>query len=233
MGTKLLVTGGKGLLASELRKHIKATFIDREEMDITDLDSIKAGFKKYQPETVVHLAAWTDVAGAEYNKLECYRVNVWGTEQLARRSPTFIYMSTEYVFDGERGNYHEKHIPNPVNFYSLTKLLGEFEARLAKRHSVLRCLFKPRPYKHDQCPTDMWTSGDYVDVMARKIALAINHAHELPELLHIGGERKSLFDLAKQTHPEVKAIKRLSLPLRLPRDTSLDTTLWGMLKYEK
>lgn len=233
MANKLLITGGNGLLASELKKHLKkAIYIDIEDMDITNLESIKAGMNKYDPDVVVHLAAFTDVAGSETNKKDCYRVNVWGTEQLARRSPVFIYMSTEYVFDGEKGYYHENHIPNPVNFYALTKLLGERAAESAKRYSVIRTLFKPRPYPHQMVPTDMWTSGDYVDVMAEHIATAINHAHELPKLIHIGEERKNLFELAKESRPEVKPIKRLSLPIRLPRDTSLDCSMWEMLNYD-
>lgn len=232
MPTPLLITGGNGLLATELKKHLKAVYLGRDEMDITNLDSIKAGFKKYQPAIVLHLAAYTDVAGAEVNKKECYRINVWGTEELARRSPLFIYMSTEYIFDGEKGNYHENHLPNPVNFYSLTKLLGEYGARRARRYTIIRTLFKARPFKHDYVPTDMWTSGDYVDVAAKRIACAIRHAGELPKVIHLGGERINLFDLAKQTKPDVKPIKRINLPIRLPRDTSLDTTLWRMLKYD-
>lgn len=229
---KILVTGGNGLMASELKKILPATYIDRQEMDIANLDSIKTGMKKYCPDIVLHLAAYTDVAGAESEKKECYRVNVWGTEQLAKRSPIFVYMSTEYVFDGEKGNYHEGDIPNPVNFYSLTKLLGEYGAMKAKRHSIIRLLFKPRPYKHDVVPTDMWTSGDYVDVISRKVKAAIDNIKTLPRLIHVGGPRQNLYELALKTNPKVKPIKRLNLPIRLPRDTSLDTTLWGMLKYD-
>lgn len=233
MDTRLLVTGGKGLLATHLKPLIDGFFIDKEEMDITDIDSIKAAFKRYNPHVVVHLAAFTDVAAAESRKKECWNVNVKATEELAKRSPIFVYMSTEYVFDGEKGYYNESHIPNPVNFYSLTKLMGEKEAEKARRYSIIRTLFKPRPYKHNLVPTDMWTSGDYVDVIARKIAVAIENVHFLPKLVHIGGERKNLYEMALKTNPKAKPVKRASLPIRLPRDTSLDCTLWGMLKYEK
>ena len=238
MTTKLLLTGSKGLLGTELKKllaknkDLKVIPTDIGEMDITKKESIKAAFKKYQPDVVAHLAAYTDVAKAEYEKRLCYRTNVYGTKQIALRTPFLIYISTEYVFDGEKGDYNEGSIPNPVNFYSLTKLLGEFEAQKARKYCIIRTLFKPKPYKHDMVPCDMWTSGDYIDVMAKKIALAISNFGRLPRVIHIGTERKNLYQLAKKTNEKVIPIRRNSLPIRLPRDTSLDTTLWQML-FEK
>lgn len=233
---KLLVTGGSGLMGKTLQPLYPADWTvscpSHQELDITKRESIKAAFKKYAPEAVLHLAAFTDVAAAEYKKKLCFTTNVYATKELALRSPLFIYLSTEYVFDGERGGYNEGAIPNPVNFYSLTKLLGEYSARQARRYCVIRTLFKPRPYKHPMVPADMWTSGDYVDVIAKKLIVALAHAKELPRTLHIGTGRKSLIELARQTRKDVVGGSRSSLPVRLPRDTSLDTTLWEMLKWE-
>lgn len=228
---ELLITGSKGLLGTELKKHLRGIFIDAKEMDITNKESIRTAFREYDPEVVLHLAAFTDVAGAEYKKKECYRMNVWATEQLAIRSPVFIYVSTEHVFDGEKGDYHEGHIPNPVNFYSLTKLMGEIKTEKARKHVVIRTLFKPDPYPDAIVPTDMWTSGDYVSVIAPMIAKAVNGWQKLPRVIHIGGQRKNLFQLAQQTR-EVTPTKRINMPIKLPRDTSLNTDLWRML-YEK
>ncbi len=228
-----MITGGKGLLASHLKKYFKdAVFVDIEEMDLTNKDSIKAAFQKYQPEVVLHLGAYTDVGKAEYEKRECYKVNVFGTEQVAVRSPRLIYMSTEYVFDGEKGNYKEGDVPAPVNFYSMTKLLGEYVATKSPRYSIIRGLFKPSPYPHPAVPTDMWTSGDYVEVMAKKVALAVENEATLPKVIHIGTGRKNLYQLALKTR-KVQPMKRISIPVRLPRDTSLNTMLWDQLKYER
>lgn len=227
-----MITGGKGLLASHLKQYFKdAIFVDREEMDLTSVDSIKVAFQKYKPDVVLHLGAYTDVGKAEYEKRECYRVNVFGTEQLAVRSPRFIYMSTEYVFDGEKGNYKEGDVPAPVNFYSMTKLLGEFVATKSPKYSIIRTLFKPSPYPHPVVPTDMWTSGDYVEIIAERVARAVNNEATLPKVINIGTGRKNLYQLALRTRM-VQPTKRVSIPVRLPRDTSLNTMLWDQL-YER
>ena len=71
-----------------------------------------------------------------------------------------------------------------------------------------------------------------MDVIAKKLIIALAHAKELPRTLHIGTGRKSLIELARQTRKDVVGGSRSSLPVRLPLDTSLDTTLWEMLKWE-
>jgi len=177
----------------------------------------------------VHSAAYTDVAMAETERELCYQTNVIGTRNLASLGVPMLYISTEYVFDGEKGNYHEGDYPNPRNFYALTKLLGEYESRRT-RSVVVRCLFKPRPFEHACACVDQFTSGDYAEVIAKEIAVAIEKFNELPPTIHIGTGRKSTYDLAKQSR-EVIPITVESIGLvRLPRDTSLNTTLWESLK---
>lgn len=96
-------------------------------LDITS--SLSPSIINFKPEVIIHTAAYGDVDGCEVNKERAYRVNVLGTLnvfKLAREASSFlIYLSTDYVFDGERGDYKEYDIPNPVNYYGLTKLLGE------------------------------------------------------------------------------------------------------------
>lgn len=237
---RVLVTGGTGLMGKTLHELLldpnifdrqsMFNFVGSKQLDITQYGQVKKVVEHERPDIILHLAAYTDVAMAEVEKRKCYAANVLGTRYLAKFAKHLIYMSTEYVFDGERGNYHEDDIPNPVNFYSLTKLLGEHEASKAKKFTIIRTLFKPRPFKHQTVATDMWTSGDYVDVIAAELVKALSISEHLPRVLHIGTGKKNLFDLAKQTRKDVLAIKRLSLPIRLPRDTSLNTKVWEELK---
>jgi dTDP-4-dehydrorhamnose reductase len=231
---KLLVTGGNGLLGTELKKILSPAviFTDRDDADITDFHQVDRMMKFYQPDAVLHLAAYTSVNSAQNNKNLCYEVNVIGTRNVAILSKHLIYMSTEYIFDGEKGNYTEDDYPNPLNFYSLTKLLGEYEAVQAEKCTIIRTLFKPRPYKHPQCPVDMWTSGGYVDEIAGEIKEALLRIDKLPGILHIGIERINLFELAKQTRPDVLPIERKDLSVRLPKDTSLNTKIWESIKHD-
>lgn len=82
-----------------------------------------------EPDVVFHCAAITDVDKCELEKELALRINAEGTSKLAKLSSQFgaffVYISTDYVFDGSRGMYEETDPTNPVNHYGLTKLLGE------------------------------------------------------------------------------------------------------------
>jgi dTDP-4-dehydrorhamnose reductase len=235
----ILLSGGAGRLGTELKKLLPNIIAPNiKEWDITDADLCVAMIKKYQPDVVVHAAAYTDVAGAEKNKELCRRINVGGTRNVARAiietapATHLIYISTDYVFSGDRGNYQENDATDPVNFYAKTKLEGEKEAAAVRHHHIIRTSFKPRPFEHARACIDMWTAADYVDIVAKELALAIKHYDKLPDVIHIATARKSIFDLAEQTNPKVEPIKRSDIKsVILPKDTSLNISRW--LKFKK
>jgi len=234
----ILLSGGGGRLGTELKKLIPGIVAPGTgEWDIAKPADCRAVLKKYKPDVVVHAAAYTNVAKAEEEKDVCRRVNVEGTANVAWAikevlpQAHLIYISTDYVFSGDKGNYQEEDATKPVNFYALTKLEGEKEAARASHYHIIRTSFKPRPFEHPRACADMWTSADYVDVIAKEFALAIAHYQELPKVIHIATERKSVFALAKLTNPKVKPIKRADIKsVTLPKDTSLDISAWRELK---
>jgi dTDP-4-dehydrorhamnose reductase len=236
-----LLTGGSGILGQELQKHIECHAPSRKEWDIldsskfTETNKIYALFSmahKNGVKLIVHCAAFTDLNRAEKEKELCYQTNVIGTRNLASLGIPMLYISTEYVFDGEKGDYDEKSYPNPRNFYSLTKLLGEYESRRTKS-CVVRCLFKPTPFKHAFACVDQYTSGDTVRRIAEDLVIAIRNFDRLPETIHIGTERKSTFELAKRTRPNVKPCSVEDIKnVKLPKDTSLNISKWLKLKEE-
>ena len=166
---KIIGTGLSGLVGSrivELLQNIHE-FVDLSldsGVDITDFDQLKSVFDKHQDaEVVLHLAAFTDVNAAFKQKDDksglCYRVNVLGTENLAKlcreADKYLIHISTDFVFDGKNpptGGYTEKDIPFPIEWYGQTKLWSEKKVQqLSQNYIILRLAFpfkaKPSPKK--------------------------------------------------------------------------------------
>lgn len=221
----IMLTGGSGLLGQELQKHIECVAPSHEEFDILNPPK-----PPKDTHLIVHCAAYTDVVKAEEDRNDCYDVNCAGTRLVARLGLPIVYISTEYVFGGGKGNYSTYDTPDPQNFYALTKLIGEGFCMRAPASLVIRTLFKPRPFEHARACTDQWTSGDYVDVIAPLIADKIrgfegtNQGHFV---CHVGTERKSTYELAKRSRPDVEPCLRSDIKsIKLPMDTSLNTTLW-------
>lgn len=100
-----------------------------EEMDFTDPFQIHDVFEKIKPEVIVHAGAMSKPDECELDQMKAYLINVEGTVHLLINSAEFksffIFLSTDFVFDGERGMYSEEDIPKPVNYYGKTKFEAE------------------------------------------------------------------------------------------------------------
>lgn len=107
-------------------------------MDFTDPFSIHDVFGNIKPDVVVHAGAMSKPDECELDQIEAYLVNVEGSVQLLINSEElksfFVFISTDFVFDGERGMYKEDDVPRPVNYYGRTKLEAE-EAVKEYEHS--------------------------------------------------------------------------------------------------
>ena len=233
----ILLTGGSGRLGSELKALLPTiTTPSSTDLDITNVESVRRAVGKYEPDLIVHAAAYTDVGGAEKKRERCWHVNVEGTRNLVRVASEeglrFIHISTDYVFWGDRGGYREDDTPGPVrNTYALSKLVAEEVVRVLPEHLIIRTSFRPRAWPYPSAFDDLFTSQDYVDVIAPEVALAIRNFRHIPyDTLHIATERKSVFDLAQRRKPEVKHGKRSDASVALPSDISLDTSRWQTLK---
>jgi dTDP-4-dehydrorhamnose reductase len=98
-------------------------------MDFTDPFSIHDVFENIKPDVVAHAGAMSKPDECEMDQMKAYLVNVEGTVQLLINSEElrsfFIFLSTDFVFDGEKGMYSEDDTPRPVNYYGRTKLEAE------------------------------------------------------------------------------------------------------------
>ena len=210
----LLITGARGNLGVELVKVFPDSIgVGRGEFDITDKGEVAAFIEKIKPATAIHAAALTDVIKCERAQDLAWRTNIIGTENLVEALLTyapeayFVYISTACVFRGDRGDYGEDSMPNPINFYGLTKLLGEFAAKRMKNNLVIRTNFVPRaPWKHKKVFVDRWGTYLFADEVAWGIKDVIEK--KLTGVVHVCGSKKmSMFEVAQMVSPDVKPMK--------------------------
>jgi dTDP-4-dehydrorhamnose reductase len=142
---KILITGANGLLG----QHLIGQLLDKDynilatskgesrlpftesnkyryhELDITDGPHVNLFVNRERPDIIIHAAAMTQVDKCELNKVDCWNVNVTATRFLVDAAKEincrFIYISTDFVFDGLHGPYTEDAQPNPVNYYGSSK----------------------------------------------------------------------------------------------------------------
>jgi len=144
---RILVTGGRGMLGSALCPVLagehKPIEVDIDDFDVSSPSATDEVVKR-SPELVCHLAAATDVDGCEENAVRAYLTNSLGTRNVAlgcqRLNIPMLYLSTDYVFDGEKGEpYRELDEPRPINIYGRSKLQGEwYVSHLLKSFYIVR-----------------------------------------------------------------------------------------------
>lgn len=132
---KILLTGASGQLGRELTQfptgpdmHLMG--FSRTELDITNMDEVRARLRSLRPDVVIHAAAYTAVDLAESRPEDAYRVNVAGTRNVAVTAEEIgarlCYISTDYVFDGTATvPYNEYDNANPQSTYGKSKRAGE------------------------------------------------------------------------------------------------------------
>lgn len=107
-------------------KEIKSDFT---QLDITNRSDVKSLLSSFRPDVIVNTVAISNVDFCEDEKETAWRVNAEGTKNLVeiskRIGAKLIHLSTDYIFDGVKGNYSEEDIPNPISYYGKTKLAAE------------------------------------------------------------------------------------------------------------
>lgn len=146
---KVAVTGVGGQLGYEVvrelrRRGIDCVGADLADFDITDFAAAHSFLTEYGADAVIHCSAYTAVDKAESNRDICHKVNVLGTENIAKvcreMNAKMVYISTDYVFDGMGTTFHTPEDPAaPLNFYGQTKWEGEEAVRkYAAKHFIVR-----------------------------------------------------------------------------------------------
>ncbi|EIT84615.1 spore coat polysaccharide synthesis [Fictibacillus macauensis ZFHKF-1] len=131
---KIVLTGGGGQLAAAFQQETFPTvewiLLDRQALDVTDEGAVQNCLRTYRPDVVIHCAAYTRVEQAESDAHQAYSINGLGAYYVAKAcqevQAQFIYISTDYVFDGQkRTPYETSDRVRPLNVYGMSKWLGE------------------------------------------------------------------------------------------------------------
>jgi len=263
---KLLVTGASGLLGSkifELAKNdytviplhkTKPLHSNSLKLDITSTAEVLNLFHKLKPYAVIHAASETNVDKCETQREHAWQINVEGTRNIAtacqRIGSNLVYISTDYVFDGEKGNYEEKDRPNPINYYGITKLEGERQViQNYRNHVILRTsviygwhqwkqnfatwvINQLRQSKEMEVVDDHYNTPTLADNLAEMVIEALQNS--LQGIYHASGiERISRYDFAIQIartfHLDPSLIKPTKMSqlttwiAKRPKDSSLNT----------
>jgi dTDP-4-dehydrorhamnose reductase len=148
MKRKIFITGSNGLLGQKLtdlyllepnveliasgrgeNRHIQQTGYEYVSLDITDKASVDRVLDQVKPHVIIHGAAMTHVDQCELHPEDCHRNNVLATQYLvdaaARHQAQFIFVSTDFIFDGKSGPYTETDFPHPLSIYGQSKLDAE------------------------------------------------------------------------------------------------------------
>ncbi len=274
---KFLVTGSAGLVGQNVvrdiihqnyevysiyhnEKPIDGTPIS---LDLVNFEKIKQTMLKIKPDIVIHLAAMTNVDLCETEKELAHTLNAKSTETLAKESAKinafFVYVSTDYVFDGKEGMRKEDDIPNPLGYYGKTKLEGEMSLNnLASSWVIVRTSTpfgihsKKKSFplwvkeniesnKEIKVLTDQYTSPTYVPNLSKMIIEV--STKQFNGIIHLAGStRISRYDFAVMIAEKLGLDRSLLLKAKTedmswkakrPKDSSLDVTKATEILNEK
>jgi dTDP-4-dehydrorhamnose reductase len=255
---KVLITGASSLpgyrttIEALRRKHeviglcyshpipIEDERLKKVSIDITRPGDLRKLILEERPDVIIHMAALGDVDLCERDKALAWRTTVEPSVEVAsaasRVGSFAVYLSTDYVFDGERGNYREDDIPSPVNYYGLVKLMGEIaflsscpSCAIVRASSIYgfgpgranfakHLLEKLRAGEPVKALIDQYTSPTQASLLGRAVMEVAEG--KLEGIFHVVGERMSRYEFA------VKVAEALGLDKSLVQRAEMKDMKW-------
>jgi len=208
---KIAITGADGLIGSRIIELLNNKFqfipLPSSLMDITNKDQVYQVLKETNFDLFLHLAAYTNVAQAEIDKDICFKINVEGTknvfEAVSLKKKKFIYISTDFVFNGKNPPYFEDSTANPPGVYAQSKYKGEkiiknngmivrisypYRASFEKKRDFFRTF---KTYLEQKKPLSMITNSLMTPTFIDDIAFGLKYLIEnySPEIFHLVGSQ--------------------------------------------
>ena len=233
---RILVTGGNGLLASELSKLEDSTrdttwiFKSRKHLNILDMSQIAKAIDDTRADVIFHAAALTKpMVLHERDPARSILNNIVGTSNIAMacigHGIKMTYVSTDWVYSGKgnTGMYLEEEGCNPTTNYGRSKLGGECAVQMVPSHLILRTSMTPKPFPHKVAFTDCIKSSMYIEDAAKIMKNAVDN--DIEGIYNLGGPAISIYDFAEQENPEIEGTFRSSIKdMSIPENTSMNCT---------
>lgn len=274
---KFLVTGSAGLVGSQVAKdlvksqnQVYSCYHDAKpldgipvKLDLANNENMTKVVEEVKPDVIIHLAAMTNVDLCEKEKDLALQINAQATEvlskQAAKHGSFFLYVSTDYVFDGQKGMKKESDIPNPVDYYGYSKYQGELAVQdMASNWCIARTstpfgihgtkksfpsfvIENLQSKKEISVVTDQFTSPTFVPNLSQML-IEISTRQMLGVIHLAGATRISRYDMAvlvaKKLGLDTSLLKQSSINnmdwiAKRPRDSSLDVSRATQLLNEK
>jgi dTDP-4-dehydrorhamnose reductase len=251
---KFLVTGSAGLIGHQVVKDLSETHEvfscynkskpehgNIIKMDLLNHEMISNVMSEKKPDVVIHLGAMTAVDLCDAQQDNALKINSQATEILAKEcskiNSFMVYVSTDYVFNGNSGLYKENDVTNPLGFYGKSKLLGEksiqnfssnwciartstpFGLHPTKKSFPIWVIENLQKQKQIDVLTDQFTSPTYVPSLSRML-IEISERH-LTGIIHVAGASKiSRYEMASLVSD------KLGLDGKLLREISINDIKW-------
>lgn len=214
---------GKGLLGSEIIKQTGWDCLSRKEhnFDFAIFSSYARWLVNYN--TIINCIGYTDTYSQDMlpHWLVNYKAVIQLNNYCSHMGKKLVHISTDYVYSGSISNAKETDVPvHAGNWYSLTKLLADiYIQQNGVDYLIVRCSFKPNPFPYKKAITTQIGNFDYVDIIADLIIKLINK--DAKGIYNVGTEKKSIYELAKITRPDVIPIDEI-LHASMPRDITMN-----------
>lgn len=207
---KILVTGSDGRFANELKKaktKIKFIYVNKNQLNIINYNSIVRSIKKFKPNTILHLAGLSRPMDIhEKNITKSIRLNIIGTANLvtacSEHKIKIIYFSTSYIYPGTKGNYRENDALLPWNNYGWSKLGGESAVQMYKNSLILRACMTQKPFIHNKAYANVKSNFIYHEDVVKIFLKILNKKG----VYNIGGKSQTIYNFVKKNNKFIKKI---------------------------
>ena len=273
---KVLVTGSAGLVGRQVVKDLsnshqvfscynesKPEYGDSVKMDLKNHKMISSVLTEKKPEIVIHLGAMTGVDLCEKERTSASEINTKATEIIAKEcsklNSFLVYVSTDYVFDGNLGMYKEDNVTNPLGFYGESKLEGEkvvqnfstnwciartstpFGLHPTKKSFPMWVIENLQKQKQIDILIDQFTSPTYIPNLSRML-IEISE-RRITGVIHAAGASKiSRYQMASMVSDKLNldgtllkqiSINKMKWVAQRPKDSSLDVSRASSILNEK